>query len=107
MLDLNALKDGIKVSNQTMVQIFGAMIEDRDTLSVENWMGRYSGYIVDTAIVINSMRPKEDRLDEDDILHFAAHIAQMVYSKDYDKAVAGTDYEEFFKQAGNENIASS
>ena len=107
MFDFNLLKDGIQVSNQTMCQIFKAMMEDRDTLSVKDWMGRYSGYIMDTAKVINGMRPKEDRIDEDGLLDFAVHIAKMVYTKEYDDAVKDSDIEEFLKESQGEHIARS
>ena len=108
MFNFNVFKNGVEISHQTMVQIFGAMMEDRDTLSVEDWMGRYSGYIMDTAKLINSMR--EDKLEEDDLLSFASHIAHMVYTKKYDDMVSdidATDFNAFIKESQGKDIASS
>tara|TARA_R110000824_G_scaffold95302_6_gene229280 strand:+ start:1922 stop:2245 length:324 start_codon:yes stop_codon:yes gene_type:complete len=107
MFDFSAIEDGIKVSNQTMIQIFGSMMEDRDRMDTKEWMGRYSGYIMDTAIVVNSMRSKENKVDEDSLVDFAVHIAQMVYTKKYDDAVKDSGIEDLFKAENAGDIARS
>ena len=109
MLDFNAFrKEGIHMSYQTMVQIFGAMMEDRETMKVEDWMARYSGYMLDTAKVIFSMRGED--FSEDDLYSFASHIAKSVYTKEYDEQLEDLDmsgFNEFIKASEGKDVAKS
>ena len=109
MFDFNKFENGCTVSAQTMCQIFGAMMHDRDTMDIPEWMGRYSGFIVDTARIVNSMKGN-DALNEDEILKFAAHIAHMVYTKKYDEEMNATDWDDFndfMKESQGKRVASS
>lgn len=110
MLDLKALKDnGINMSYTTMIQMFKAMMEDRDTMNVKEWMSRYSGYLLDTATAIMKANDIED-FTEEDCMKFASHIAQSVYSKEYDDMVDDIDMSEmtdFIKASEGKQIAKS
>ena len=110
MLDFKALKDnGIVMSYTTMVQMFKAMMEDRDTMTVKEWMSRYSGYLMDVATSI--MKTNGMDFSEEETMKFASHIAQSVYTKEYDEMVENdlkmSDMEDFIKASEGKQIAKS
>jgi hypothetical protein len=110
MLNFKSLKDnGIVMSYTTMVQMFKGMMKDRDTMTVKEWMSRYSGYLMDVATSI--MKTNGIDFDEKETMKFASVIAHSVYTKEYDKMVDDdikmSDMEDFIKASEGKHIAKS
>ena len=85
MCDYKAFKDGVLMTEDAMVGLFTAMMEDRDVLSAEKWLDRYSHFLLEVNRKVSQVSGKD--MTEDELYEFTAVISHQIYTKEYDERI--------------------
>tara|TARA_R100000700_G_scaffold39417_2_gene52163 strand:- start:106 stop:393 length:288 start_codon:yes stop_codon:yes gene_type:complete len=89
MFDYKAFKDGVLMTEDAMVGLFTAMMEDRDVLSSEEWLGRYAYFLLEINRKVSETAGKN--MTEDELFEFTAIISHQIYTKEYDERIKKYD----------------